>query len=91
MSGGGQFRNVVRFIGRSSKRVGVSIAGFALLAAGIAMLVFPGPGLLVVVLGFAVLATEYVWARRALDFAKDKAKKARRRAGGLFRRRKPTE
>jgi uncharacterized protein (TIGR02611 family) len=80
---------VVHFIGRSSKRVAVSVAGFVLLAAGLAFLVLPGPGLLLIILGLAVLATEYVWARRALQFAKDKAKQARKKAGGIFRRRKP--
>lgn len=89
MSGAwGRFKAVVRFIGRSGKRVGVSIAGFVLVAAGLAMLVFPGPGLLVIVLGLAVLATEYVWARRALQFAKDQASRAKTKARGVFRRKK---
>jgi hypothetical protein len=42
-------------------------------------MVTPGPGLLLIVLGLAVLATEYVWARRALDMAKRKAGEAARR------------
>lgn len=78
MSTGGKFRQVVRFIGRSSKRIGVSVAGFALVAGGIVMLVLPGPGLLVIVAGLAVLATEYAWARRALDEAKRRARQAAR-------------
>ena len=40
------------------------------MAAGLVMLVLPGPGIVVVVLGFAVLATEFVWAEVALDKAK---------------------
>src|SRR5690606_32504186 len=51
---------VIRFIGRSAKRVAVSVVGGALVVGGLVMLVLPGPGMLVVVLGFAVLATEYV-------------------------------
>jgi uncharacterized protein (TIGR02611 family) len=82
-----RFKAVLKFIGRSSKRIAVTIAGLTVLAAGIAMLALPGPGLLVVVLGLAILASEYVWARRALDMAKRKAKQARAKAGGLFRRR----
>ncbi|HEX6580317.1 MAG TPA: PGPGW domain-containing protein, partial [Actinomycetota bacterium] len=41
------FKVVGRFIGRNSKRVAVTIAGFVVVLAGAAMLVLPGPGLLV--------------------------------------------
>jgi putative transmembrane protein PGPGW len=69
---------VIRFIGRSSKRVAVSIVGFALLAAGLAGLIFPIlPGWLLIIVGLAVLASEYAWARRLLNTAKDRAKRAR--------------
>ncbi|MGH9274830.1 MAG: PGPGW domain-containing protein, partial [Acidimicrobiales bacterium] len=39
---------VVHFIARSSKRVAVSVVGAALVLGGLAMLVLPGPGILVV-------------------------------------------
>ncbi|HYU57809.1 MAG TPA: PGPGW domain-containing protein [Actinomycetota bacterium] len=73
------FREVVRFIGRSGRRVAVTAVGFALVAAGLAMLVLPGPGILVVIAGLAVLASEYAWARSLLDRAKEQARRARRR------------
>ncbi|MTV25893.1 hypothetical protein FTX61_10800 [Nitriliruptoraceae bacterium ZYF776] len=38
--------------------------GLLLLAAGCVMLVTPGPGIVTIVLGFAVLAREYTWAER---------------------------
>lgn len=57
----------LRWIGRNSKRLLVLVAGFAVVGAGIAMLVLPGPGIIVVILGLAVLATEFAWAERALD------------------------
>ena len=41
--------------------------------AGIAMLALPGPGWLTIAAGLAILATEFVWARRALDQLKDGA------------------
>lgn len=69
-------REVLRFIGRSSKRVAVSVVGGALVLGGLAMLVLPGPGILVVALGFAVLGTEYVWAATALEHTKRAADKA---------------
>ncbi len=58
------------------KRFAVTIAGFALLAVGAALMVLPGPGILVIVAGLAVLATEYVWARRLLVRAKHQAERA---------------
>lgn len=73
---------VVRFLLRSSKRIAITVAGGALLLAGLAMLVLPGPGILVVALGFAVLGTEYAWAAAALD----RTKKAAGQAGQVARR-----
>ncbi|MGB6877408.1 MAG: PGPGW domain-containing protein [Candidatus Acidiferrales bacterium] len=41
--------------------------GFALLALGVVLLVGPGPGCLVILLGLGLLAVDFVWARRLLD------------------------
>jgi len=68
---------VARFIQRSGKRIAVTIVGSAVLLAGIAMLVLPGPGILVIIGGLAILATEYVWAQRMLTKAKEKANQAK--------------
>jgi uncharacterized protein (TIGR02611 family) len=68
------FMSVVRFILRSGKRIAVTVVGFVLLAGGAVMMVTPGPGILVIIAGLAVLATEYAWARIALDKAKERAK-----------------
>ena len=62
------------------KRFAVTIVGVALLVLGLAMMVLPGPGILVIVAGLAVLATEYVWARRLLVRAKSEATKAQEAA-----------
>ena len=71
---------VVRFIGRNAKRVAVSIVGGVFVLAGLAMLVLPGPGIIVVVLGFAILGTEYAWAAAALERTKRTAEQAGRKA-----------
>ena len=76
------FREVGRFLGRNGKRIAVTIAGFVLVIAGLAMLVLPGPGILIVIAGLAILATEYVWAQRALNFAKQKAEQAKNKVLG---------
>ncbi len=62
------------------KRFAVTIVGAALLLLGAAMMVLPGPGILVIVAGLAVLATEYVWAQRMLKTAKMQAEKVQEAA-----------
>ena len=52
------------------------MVGAVLVLGGLAMLVLPGPGILVVVLGFAVLGTEYAWAATALAHTKRTAERA---------------
>ncbi len=49
------------------RRVGVAVVGGILLLVGAALLVLPGPGLLVIAAGIAVLSLEFPWARRVLD------------------------
>lgn len=71
------FKVVARFIGRNSRRVAITIAGFGLILAGIVLLVLPGPGWLLIFAGLAILATEYVWAARLLGLAKRKVDQAR--------------
>ena len=47
-------------------KVGVTVAGPLVILAGVAMLVLPGPGLVVIALGTALMALEYDWARSLL-------------------------
>jgi uncharacterized protein (TIGR02611 family) len=75
-------------VGRNSKRVAITIVGFVLIIGGSLLLVLPGPGMLVIIAGLAVLGTEYMWARRALEMAKQKAREA---ADKVRRRRRQPE
>jgi uncharacterized protein (TIGR02611 family) len=61
-------------------RVLITVAGFTLLLAGLAMLVLPGPALAVIPIALAILSLEFAWAGRALETALDKAEKAKRSA-----------
>lgn len=51
----------------AAKRVLLEVLGWVLLLAGIAALVLPGPGLLLMAAGLAVLSQQYTWAERLLD------------------------
>ena len=68
---------VLRFIRRSTVLLGVGLVGGTVTAAGVVMLVTPGPGLLVIIAGLAILATQFAWAERALDKVKSRARSAR--------------
>ncbi len=48
------------------RKVVYSLLGITVLLIGIAMLVLPGPALVVIPLGLAILASEYAWARRII-------------------------
>ncbi|HVN07782.1 MAG TPA: PGPGW domain-containing protein [Patescibacteria group bacterium] len=58
---------------RQIKRAIKVVIGFTLLAIGVVLLVTPGPGWLVILSGLAVLAAEFLWARRLLDRLKNSA------------------
>lgn len=73
---------VLSRIWRISITVGVAVVGFSLLVAGAIMIVTPGPGWACIFAGLAVLATEFVWARRLLQKAKDTAVSARDKVMG---------
>lgn len=49
------------------------IIGFAVLIAGLLMLIFPGPAIIVIPIGLAILATEVKWAKRLLEYMKQRA------------------
>jgi len=51
---------------RTLKRIVIFVIGVTVLLFGIVMIVAPGPAIVVIPLGLAVLATEFVWAKRLL-------------------------
>ena len=62
---------------QQAKRFIKILIGFTLLLAGVVMLVTPGPGWLSIALGLAVLAAEFVWARRLLNRLKQQGVRLR--------------
>ncbi len=61
------------------KRIVVTTVGGALLCVGVVLLVIPGPGILLILAGLAVLSTEYPWAKSAMDWIKARVQRARGR------------
>ena len=54
------------------KRTTVAIVGSLVVIVGIIAIPYPGPGWLIVFAGLAILATEFTWAQKLLDYAKGK-------------------
>lgn len=61
-----------------AKRFIIIVIGSTVLAAGIAMIVLPGPAVVVIPIGLAILATEFVWARRLLVSVKERIERMRK-------------
>jgi hypothetical protein len=60
----------------AAKRIGLEIVGWTLVVAGIAALILPGPGLLMIAGGLVILSQQYEWAERRVEPIKREALKA---------------
>ena len=60
---------------KQAKRIIIIVIGFTILLIGIAMIVLPGPAIIVIPLGLGILASELLWARKLIDKLKSKIKK----------------
>jgi uncharacterized protein (TIGR02611 family) len=54
-------------------RITFAVAGMIILLAGLAMLVLPGPALVVIPIGLFMLALEFAWAEKMLELALERA------------------
>jgi uncharacterized protein (TIGR02611 family) len=57
---------------QKARKVAVGIVGGVVLVIGVILIPYPGPGWLVVFAGLGILSTEFTWAQRLLDYAKNK-------------------
>ncbi|HBG07443.1 MAG: hypothetical protein A2075_07445 [Geobacteraceae bacterium GWC2_58_44] len=57
---------------KQARRLVVSIVGVTILGIGLAMIVLPGPAIVVIPVGLGVLATEFVWAKNLLRDIKNR-------------------
>jgi tellurite resistance protein TerC len=60
---------------KHAKRIAISIVGMTVLLFGIALIVLPGPAIVVIPIGLAILATEFAWARHWLNVMRESAEK----------------
>ncbi len=57
------------------KKMLIFLVGITILVFGIALLILPGPGILIIILGLTILAIEFVWAEALLIKLKGHAHK----------------
>jgi len=72
---------------KAARRLVITIVGGTVLLLGVAMLVLPGPAMVVIPLGLAILGAEFAWARRFLGTIKEKGTQAFNGIGSLWRAR----
>ncbi len=63
-------RRVLEMTYRAARRIAIGVIGASLLLAGIAMILLPGPAILVIPLALTILGIEFAWARRWLRRAR---------------------
>jgi tellurite resistance protein TerC len=50
-----------------ARRIVIAVVGFTVLAVGVAMIVLPGPAIVVIPVGLGILGLEFAWARHWLQ------------------------
>lgn len=64
-------------------KIVVTAIGALVLLTGLVMIVTPGPGIVAIVLGLAILASEWPWAERLMHRVRDRARRAAQHARDL--------
>lgn len=72
---------------RQARRIVIAVVGFTVLLLGLLMLALPGPALLVIPAGLAILGLEFAWAKRWLETVREFARQTRERAAAVTSKR----
>ncbi len=59
-------QETARITYRVARRIAILAAGSTVLAVGIVMIVAPGPAIVVIPIGLAILGVEFAWAKTCL-------------------------
>jgi tellurite resistance protein TerC len=77
----GDMERLVRITYRQARRAVILLLGSSVLAAGLAMVILPGPAFIVIPMGLAILAVEFAWARRWLNRVKAELAEVKEKLG----------
>lgn len=59
-------RQHIQITYRWARRIAIAVVGGTVLLLGFAMIILPGPAIVVIPMGLAILGVEFAWARRWL-------------------------
>lgn len=68
-------RRLARVTYKAARITVIAVVGATVLLVGVVMLVTPGPGLVVIPLGLAILSLEFAWARNWLRQVRERISK----------------
>jgi uncharacterized protein (TIGR02611 family) len=83
------FRRAIHITYKLARRIAVTVVGSTVLAVGVALIVLPGPAVVVIPIGLAILSLEFAWARMWLRKVRESisSQSAEARAGRAESRR----
>lgn len=76
------FKRVLEITYRAARRIVVAVVGVTVVLVGVVLIFTPGPALVVIPAGLAILSIEFAWARRWLRRLRDTSKAAADRLRG---------
>ena len=71
---------------KTVRRTIIALIGGTILLIGLAMVILPGPAVIVVPLGLFILTSEFVWARLWVKRAKKHIKSVQKGAGQIIKK-----
>jgi uncharacterized protein (TIGR02611 family) len=75
-----RYNETMDFLSKHAKRVALEGLGWLLLVVGIIAIPLPGPGLIILFAGLALLSTQYEWAERRVEPVKNAALRGARQS-----------
>jgi tellurite resistance protein TerC len=60
------------------RKIVIGVIGTTVLLIGVALIVLPGPAIIVIPIGLAILASEFIWARRVVKRGRILVERAKR-------------
>jgi tellurite resistance protein TerC len=60
------------------RKIVIGVIGTTVLLIGLALIVLPGPAIIVIPIGLAILASEFIWARRVVKRGRILVERAKR-------------
>ena len=74
---------------RIVRQTWITVAGTVVVLIGLVLLILPGPGLVIIIAGLAILGTEFDWARRIMEPLKRQLEQAKTKLTEIIKENQP--